>query len=109
MRHRRYRRLHRPCVIDGIGFGVISDRQMPDPEVVPVSPEPSRPYCPKCNGKPSSGQRKLTEMERDKLTGQTWKVIDARFDAAYICKACSAIYIYQQGFSTYVTRVHKSG
>ncbi len=67
--------------------------------------EPVKPHCPKCKGKPTTGQRKLTEGERDKLTGNAWKAAAARFDTAYVCKTCSAIYSHQNGFSTYIARL----
>ena len=71
--------------------------------------DPGRPHCPKCTGKPTTGQRKLTEVERDKLTGVAWKAVAARFETAYVCKQCGAIYSYQDGFSTYITRLKDSG
>lgn len=70
--------------------------------------EPLKAHCPKCKGKPTTGQRKLTETQRDRLTGLAWKAISARFETAYACKVCGAIYSYQDGFSTYVTRMRNS-
>jgi len=64
----------------------------------------TEPHCPKCQGKPTQGQRKLTEIERDKLTGATFAAASARFDSAFVCKFCGAIYAHQDGFSTFLTR-----
>ena len=62
--------------------------------------EPGKPHCPKCKGKPTLGQRKLTEAERDRLTGNAWNAVSARFETAYVCKTCGTIYSYADGFST---------
>jgi len=64
----------------------------------------SKPHCPKCKGKPTQGQRHLSEIERDKLTGAAFETVSARFDTAYICKHCGAIYAHRDGFSTFLTR-----
>ena len=65
----------------------------------------TEPHCPKCRGKPTQGQRKLTEMERDKLTGTAFATVSARFDDAFVCKFCGAIYAFDDGFSTFLTRM----
>jgi uncharacterized protein with PIN domain len=70
--------------------------------------EPVRPHCPKCKGKPRQGQRKLSETERDRLTGTVFKAVSARFATAYVCKVCAAIYSCQDGFSLYFTRLRSS-
>lgn len=67
--------------------------------------EPVKPHCPKCKGKPLQGQRKLTETERDRLTGAAFNAVAARFVTAYVCRVCKAIYSYQDGFSTYIARL----
>jgi hypothetical protein len=72
-----------------------------------VPDEPLRPHCPKCKGKPTQGQRKLSETERDKLTGTVFEAAAARFATVYVCKLCAAIYVYQDGFSTYIARQRK--
>jgi len=64
----------------------------------------TEPHCPKCRGKPTQGQRKLTEIERDKLTGAAFTAVSARFNSAFVCKFCGAIYAYYGGFSTFLTR-----
>ena len=66
--------------------------------------DPHHPHCPKCKGKPTNGQRRLTETKRDKLTGDTWQAVNVRFASAYACNLCGAIYSYQDGFSTYIAR-----
>ena len=67
--------------------------------------EPVRPHCPKCRGKPARDQRKLSEAEHDRLTGNAWEAVSARFRIAFVCEICAAIYLYKDGFSTYITRL----
>jgi len=44
-------------------------------------------------------------MERDKLTGTAFATVSARFDDAFVCKFCGAIYAFDDGFSTFLTRM----
>ena len=72
-----------------------------------MSIEPLRPHCPKCKGKPTQGQRRLSETERDKLTGPVFQAAAARFATMYVCKVCAAIYSHRDGFSTYIARLNR--
>jgi hypothetical protein len=70
-----------------------------------LASETLRPHCPKCDGKPTAGQRKLTEHERDGATAVLRKRIKPRFDSTYVCQTCGAVYSYANGFSTYLGRL----
>lgn len=48
------------------------------------------------------GQHKLTNMDRDKLTGRAAKRTRAVHDAVCQCGACYALYVYRDGFSTFL-------
>ena len=65
----------------------------------------TEPHCPKCRTKPTHGQRKVTEIERDKLTGSAFTAVSERFDKAFVCKFCGAIYAHSDGLSTFLTRL----
>ena len=64
-----------------------------------------QPHCPRCKGKPTAGQRKLTEAERDSLTGAVRRAVEARFATAFVCKACGTVYSFQAGFSIHIARL----
>ncbi len=65
-------------------------------------PTTAAPHCPKCKGKPTAGQRKLTSRECNGLKGQLFDSVSTRFDTAYRCTVCGAIYSTHDGFSTFL-------
>ena len=65
-------------------------------------PTTATPHCPKCNGKPTAGQRKLTLRERNGLKGQLFDRVSTNFETAYRCTVCGAVYSFHDGFSTFL-------
>jgi len=61
-----------------------------------------QPHCPKCKGKPTAGQRKLTMRQRDGLRGKMREAVSARFDSVYWCSTCRSVYGFESGFSTFL-------
>ena len=66
------------------------------------------PYCPKCPGKPTDGQRKITASERDSLRGALRQFVEARFDVAHQCLRCRACYSFRDGYSAFLGYVPRS-
>jgi ribosomal protein L34E len=60
------------------------------------------PHCPKCKDKPVSGQHKLTRGDLEKLTGRAARVVRATGGLTCQCGFCSALYVYRDGFSTFL-------
>lgn len=66
-----------------------------------------QPHCPKCKGRPTNGQRKLTARQRDGLNGKMREAVAARFDSVYWCATCRAVYGFDNGFSTFLGHLRK--
>ena len=66
------------------------------------------PHCPKCSGRPTTGQRQITARERDGLKGSLREWVEARFDIAYRCSACRACYSFRDGFSAFLGYMPRS-
>jgi hypothetical protein len=60
------------------------------------------PHCPKCKGKPVFGQTKLFGAERNELTGRAAKLVSGVDGVVCQCGTCRALYVYRDGFSTFL-------
>jgi hypothetical protein len=60
------------------------------------------PHCPKCRGRPTTGQHPMTARVRDGLKGSLRQWVEARSAIAYRCSACRACYSFQGGFSSFL-------